>query len=325
MPLHLDRPSPTVAGTALPPLAVGTMYFGTRVPTDRAHAVLDRAHDLGATFLDTANNYAFWEPGGTGDESELCLGRWLARRGPAARDAVLLATKVGARPARPGAGLDDVLGLAPAAVDAQVEGSLRRLGVDHVDLLYAHVDDPAVDPHETVGALQRLVDRGLARAFGVSNLPAPRLRAGLTAAAGGTRPAAAQYRFSYLLPRPGGDVVPHVLLDDDIAATCRAAGLLPVGYSTLLEGAYVRRDRPPHPAYAPWTAHEEALRVLDEVAAAAGLDAGQAVLSWMTQRPSPVHPLVGVSSPEQLDSAWRAVRTRLPPADVERLERARRR
>ena len=145
------------SGVRVPPMALGTMGFGTSVSVEVAHQLLDRAYGLGARFWDTANNYAFWAPGGTGGESEACLGAWLASRGSAARDEVVLASKVGAQPASPDAGLEDVLGLSAAAVVAQVEGSLNRLGVETLDVLYAHVDDTAVDLEDTVGALQGLV------------------------------------------------------------------------------------------------------------------------------------------------------------------------
>ena len=92
-----------IADLDVPPLALGTMYFGTTVPRADALACLDEAFELGARFWDTANNYAFWA-GGTGDESESTIGAWLAARGPSAREAVVLATKIGARPRRPGSG-----------------------------------------------------------------------------------------------------------------------------------------------------------------------------------------------------------------------------
>ena len=147
----------TLGPLDVPPLAVGAMFWGTRVPGETAHNLLDRAVDRGARFVDTANNYAFWQPGAVGDESETCLGEWIASRG---RDRIVLATKIGARPARPGAGTDDALGLSRQAIFDQTADSLRRLRTDHVDLLYAHLDDPRVPMAETVGALQEVVDGG---------------------------------------------------------------------------------------------------------------------------------------------------------------------
>jgi aryl-alcohol dehydrogenase-like predicted oxidoreductase len=89
------------SGLGVSALCLGTMHFGTTVDERRAFAVLDRFTDAGGTFIDTANTYAFWVPGGTGAESEELLGRWLASR--RARDRVVLATKVGALPDPPGA------------------------------------------------------------------------------------------------------------------------------------------------------------------------------------------------------------------------------
>jgi len=304
----------------LPPLAVGTMYFGTRVPTAHAHALLDHATDLGASFVDTSNNYAFWEPGATGDESETCIGDWLASR--RCRDRVVLATKAGARPSHPGGDLSDVLGLGAQAVTTQVEVSLRRLRTDHVDLLYTHVDDRSVDLEETIGALQDLVARGLVRAIACSNMSAARLSAALELPR--PRYAAVQNRFTYLQPDPSHDLSPHVLLDDAVLAAARTGDVLPVGHSVLLGGAYTRSDRPiPAPYLRPGTA--AALSALGDVAAEHDLDAGQTVLAWMVQRPAAVLPIIGVSAPEQLESAWKAVHTRLSSPAAAALDAVRRR
>lgn len=79
-------------------MALGTMYFGSVVPAGQAHQILDLAYEGGVWFWDTANNYAFWTPGGTGDESEACLGDWFASRGQRRRENVVLATKIGPDP-----------------------------------------------------------------------------------------------------------------------------------------------------------------------------------------------------------------------------------
>src|SRR3954469_8202356 len=91
-------------GVDVGPICLGCMDFGTRVSEERAFAVLDRFVERGGALLDTANNYARGAPG----ESEALLGRWLRSRG--ARDDVLLATKVGARPTVPGAGFETAEG-----------------------------------------------------------------------------------------------------------------------------------------------------------------------------------------------------------------------
>ncbi len=305
----------------LPAVAVGTMYFGTRVPAATAHACLDRAFEVGARFWDTSNNYAFWA-GGTGDESETCIGRWLAARPASVRGEVVIATKVGARPRDGSTDLADALGLSGRAVRAQVTDSLRRLRTERVDLLYAHIDDPSTPLEETLGIMSDLVDEGLVGQIAASNLTAHRLRQALAVSAR-HRYRALQQRFTYLQPDPSADLSPHVLLDDDVADVCTGHGLTMLGYSPLLSGAYTRPDRGLPPAYDTPPNHH-ALHVLAEQAHATGLDPGQVVLAWMTQRRPAVLPVVGVSRPEHVDSAWQAVGTRLGHDTIEALDRARR-
>ncbi|WP_040159464.1 aldo/keto reductase [Nigerium massiliense] len=298
------------------PMAVGTMYFGTTVAQQDAWACLDAAHDAGARFLDTANNYAFWA-GGVGDESEDTIGRWLHRRGSSVRDEMVIATKVGARPAVPDGGLDDVLGLSGRAIAEQVEGSLRRLQTDHIDILYAHIDDRRVPLDETLGALADCVRKGQARTIAASNLTADRLRQALEA---GPRPGyqALQQRFTYLVPAPDADLGPHVVLTDEVRAVCEAHHVTCLGYSPLLSGSYTRPERPLPSGYAP-----DALDALHDVATQVNLDAGQTVLAWMVNRAAPVIPVVGVSRPEHVRSAWAAVTTPLDAEQTRRLDDAR--
>ncbi|MDF0530414.1 aldo/keto reductase [Tsukamurella sp. 8F] len=306
---------------AQPRMTLGTMYFGTTVPQDVAERILDEAYDSGVRSWDTANNYAFWVRGGSGDESEQCLGRWF-RRHPERRDEISLATKVGARP-RPGArDLDEALGLSPAAIDSQLRASLRRSAADHVDLLYAHIDDTTVPLADTLGAMEELRQAGLVRRIGASNLTASRLRTAIEVGGHGGGYRFLQQRFSYLWPAADADIAPHVLLDEAVVAECSAAGIAMLGYSPLLSGAYTRADRPLPSGYA--TQHCNAmLQSLADVAAWVGLDMGQTVLAWMGQRSTPVWPVVGVSTPEQLRSAVTAVETRLPDDALAALDAAR--
>ncbi|WP_051159033.1 aldo/keto reductase [Tsukamurella sp. 1534] len=307
--------------TVRSPMTLGTMYFGTTVPEPTAARMLDEAYDSGIRSWDTANNYAFWVPGGSGDESETVLGRWL-RTHPGRRDSLDVATKVGARP-RPGSrDLADALGLSPTAIRTQVHDSLRRLRTDHVDLLYAHIDDSSVPLADTIGAMQELRRDGLVRRIGASNLPAPRLREAIRSAGNGEGYSLLQQRFSYLRPDADANLAPQVLLDEAVADACGSAGIGMLGYSPLLSGAYTRGDRPLPDGYAT-AVTARALRILDEVAASAGLDAGQTVLAWMGQRRQRVQPVVGVSTPAQLRSAATAVRTSLGIDSLTALDAAR--
>ncbi len=150
-------------------IVLGTMDFGTRVAPDRAFAVLDSFVAGGGVWLDTANCYSFWaDPSGVGGASERVIGAWLKAR-PGARDMVRIATKVRQNPLVPHSWPQSAEGLSARAVRSGVEESLKRLGVEHVDLLWAHAEDRTVPLQETVGAFGELVAEGVALRVGAAN------------------------------------------------------------------------------------------------------------------------------------------------------------
>lgn len=150
---------------AVLPLALGGNVFGWTADEATSLDVLDAFADAGGSMVDTADGYSHWVPGHTGGESEAIIGRWLARRGR--RDDVVVATKVSRHP--------DFLGLAPDTIRGAVHASLQRLGTDHIDLYYAHFDDPSVPLADSLGALSALVDEGLVRYLGISNYTPDRI------------------------------------------------------------------------------------------------------------------------------------------------------
>lgn len=285
-------------------LCLGTMYFGTTVATDDSMSLLDRYLEQGGRWLDTANNYAFWVEGGTGDESELLLGRWMASRGT--RDGIVLASKVGARP-RPGStGLDNVKGLSAPAIREQVHGSLRRLGTDHLDLLYAHVDDTATALEETLTAFDHLVSDGTVGAVASSNLSLDRLQEAhaICDARSLARYTATQLRATYLTARPGADLAPHVALEEEHTAYARGQGMVVLAYAVLLGGAYERGDRPVPEGYR-HAATDAQLQAVNDTATRLVITPSQVVLAWL--RALDIVPVLGVSRPQQLDAAMTAI------------------
>ncbi|HAJ36825.1 MAG TPA: aldo/keto reductase, partial [Chloroflexi bacterium] len=127
---------------------LGAMYFGSRNDRTTSYRMLDRYVDAGGSFIDTANIYAWWVEGCRGGESETLLGEWLRERGN--RDRLFIASKVGFQ-------YDDVTrGLSAAQIEAECDKSLRRMGIDTIDLYYAHVDDRNTPMHETMEAFDRL-------------------------------------------------------------------------------------------------------------------------------------------------------------------------
>ncbi|MBB5959266.1 aryl-alcohol dehydrogenase-like predicted oxidoreductase [Saccharothrix tamanrassetensis] len=300
-------------------LCLGTLPFGKHVDERTSFAILDRFVAAGGTFLDTANNYVFWD-GGTGDESEETIGRWLAARGN--RDDVVIATKLGARPRTPGAGLEDAEGLSGATVRRAAEDSLKRLGTDRIDLYYSHVEDRSVPLEDTLGGFAALVEAGAVREIGASNHATWRLERAraVSRANGWPLYTAVQQRYSYLRPRPHVKLPEwaHVHMTEELFDYAKTEGdVALLAYSPLLSGAY--RDKPLGEGYHhPGTTRR--LAVLHEIAAELGATVNQVVLAWLVRQG--VTPIVGASSVAQLDESLGAFDLELDDDQVARLDGA---
>lgn len=310
---------------AVADLVLGAMYFGTRTTPEDAYALLDRFIERGGRTIDTANCYAFWvDPSGAGGQSERVVGEWL-RRNPGLRDELIIATKVGQEPVTPGE-FDVVEGLSAPVVDRQLDLSLDRLGIDHVDLYWAHGEDRTVDLAETVAAFGRTVADGRVRRLGVSNHPVWRVeQARAIARDTGVEPyTALQLTTSYVRPRPdvqvpGKDHRFGFVTDETVDYLTEHPDLELWAYSPLIQGSYDRADRPFPEAYDhPGTTRR--LDALSQVAGELGATRGQVVLGWLLASRPAARPIVGVSSIAQLDEALDAAELSLDGSAMQRLD-----
>lgn len=298
-------------------LCLGTMYFGNRIDETTSRAILDRFVGAGGTFLDTADAYNQWT--GKPGDSEQLIGRWMAERGN--RDDLVIATKGGAVTTVPDDPREENFeGLGGATIRRAAEDSLRRLGVERIDLYYAHYDDRRPDLAETVGALGKLVSDGLVRRIGCSNYATWRLeRARAIAAELGVEPyTAIQQEYTYLWPKPGPAPVVTVEMLDYLTVHPEVSLL---AYSPLLSGGYSKRPIPADRGYA----HPSALgrfQVLREVATALGATPNQVALAWLLHHKPAVVPVFGASSVAQLDEALDAVELTLDDELLDRLDKA---
>ncbi|KAA6222146.1 aldo/keto reductase [Streptomyces albofaciens JCM 4342] len=268
--------------------AVGLGCMGMSVaygPADPAEArrALDRAAELGVTFLDTADAY------GRGANEEF-VGAWLRDR--VERDAVVLATKFGLRH-DPVTGRVDAVDTSPAYVPVACDASLRRLGVEYVDLYYAHRRDPAVPVEETVGAMAELVAAGKVRQLGLSEVSPATLRK-----AHAVHPiSAVQLEYS-LFTR---DVVEGGML-----ATCRELGVTVVAYAPLgrgmLAGALASREelseadnrlRWPRFSEENIARNIALVRAVRRVADEIGVPPARAALAWLLAQGEDIVPIPG--------------------------------
>jgi len=305
--------------TSLGPLTVsrlclGTMLMGDKTPVADSHRMLDRFLDAGGNFIDTADTYS---DGG----SEETLAAWLAGR----RDEVVLATKCRFPVSDPGG-----QGLAPDRIAKACDASLRRLGVDVIDLYQVHAPDPEVPLEATLEALDALVRAGKVRALGVSNFPA-----WLLAWAVSLQDREGWAPFVSLQPQYS---LVERSIEVEILPFCRAAGLGVIPWGPLgagfLTGKYQRGERPPEGsriADADETleeayerrATEHHFRVVDaagEIAEARGATIAQVALAWLLGTEGVTAPIVGPRTFEQLEDLLGADGLELSPAERERLE-----
>jgi len=308
-------------GLAVSRLCLGTMTFGLQCDEVASRAILDRAAAGGITFLDTADVYPVGGGFDTVGRTEEILGRWLEGR----RRDFVVATKCGGamsdRPWDRGASRKHIL-------DA-IDGSLRRLRTDYVDLYQLHHPDPATPMDESLRALDDVVRAGKARYVGCSNFHAYKIARAL-----GRSEALAVARFDSVQPRYN---LLFRQIERELLPLCREEGIGVIPYNPLaggfLSGKH-RRESGPTPGtrftlgsaagrYQERYWHErefatvEALRPL---AAAAGLSPTRLALAWVLAEPAITAPIVGASRPDQLDDAIAATEKPLDAALKARLD-----
>ena len=289
-------------------------FFGQGESEDEAFAIMDAAWEMGITLFDTADAYG-------GGRSERAIGRWLARRGPrGARPDRALDEGLplrGGQPGRPRAG--------PDRIRRQIEGSLERLGVDHVDLYVIHEPDPDTPVGDTLEALDGLVRAGKVRAIGTSNMDAAQLDEALRASEerGTVRFDWVQNSFS-LLERDD---------EDGVLDFCARHGLGYTPFSPLaggwLTGKYRRAEA--YPEGSRMTLRPEPYRGLEEEKTYDGLDALEAAaqergvdlttlsLAWVLSHPAVTAAILGPRRPAHLEPGLRALDVELTEAERDEL------
>jgi len=300
--LGKDGPAVSALGFGAMSLGIADTYTSSAKTLEAAIGVVERALDLGINFLDTADIYG---------DSEVKVGAAIKSR----RQEVVLATKFGFVPG--GRGIDGT----PRHVREASEASLKRLGVDHIDLYYLHRVDPSVPIEETVGAMAELVRQGKVRHLGLSEAAPDTIRR-----AHRVHPiTAVQNEYSLFTRDP----------EDELLPTLRELGIALVAYSPLGRGFLGARFRSLDDL-APdgWRRNNPRfqgenfarnLAVADQVQTMArekGCTPAQLAIAWVLDRGKDVIPIPGTSSVARLKENAGSVRLRLTEADRERLDRA---
>jgi len=292
-------------GLKVSSIGLGCVTFGREIDRRTSFDVLDRAIDRGVNLLDTAAAY------GSG-ASEMVLGRWMTERGM--RDRIVLATKV--------SGL-----LSSKAIRESVEGSLRRLQTDRIDLLQMHTWDEHTPLEETLEALNGLITSGKACYGGCSNWTAGQVRTALVAA--DTR---GWHRLESL--QPIYNLVDR-RIEQEMLPLCAEQELGLLTYSPLgagfLTGKYLpggnvpkgtRFDVIPGHQRIYFTDHGfQVVERLRRIAKQTGHSMPRLALSWVFGRPGVTSVLIGARHPDHVDQAFQAERGRLPAELVNQLDR----
>ena len=310
------------SGTVVSALALGTMTFGAETDEAASHAQLDRFVEAGGTLVDTADVYS-------AGVSEQIVGRWLARRPSEVTERVVLATKG----RFPMAAEPNGAGLSRRHLRRAVDASLRRLGVEAVDLYQVHAWDALTPLEETLGCLDDLVRAGKIHYVGLSNFTGWQLQRAVDVAEFGrlAPPVSLQPQYNLLVREVEWELVP----------ACEAAGLGILPWSPLgggwLTGKYRREERPSGAtrlgedpdrgmeAYGPRSAEERTWRVVDALRAVAegrGVSMAQVAIAWLASRPAVSSVILGARTLEQLDDNLGSADLRLEAAELDRLDAA---
>jgi aryl-alcohol dehydrogenase-like predicted oxidoreductase len=299
------------SGLKVSAIGLGGNTFGATVQGESAVAVIRRALELGITFIDTADSYS-------NGRSEELVGRAVAGR----REEVVIATKVGwALPEEHRGGR-----LSRRWIMQAVEGSLRRLGTDYIDLYQAHRPDDETPLEETLRAMDDLVHQGKVRYVGCSNYAAWQLVQGLgiSRQEGLTSWISAQNRFNLL----EGLDDPHLL------PACRHFGVGIIPYTPLASGLLTGKYRPGEEPPAGTRAGdlqtvrqrmtEEKLVAVERLrpwAEARGHTTGELAIAWLLGHPEVPTVIVGARSPQQVEENVRAAEWGLSPQEMEEVRR----
>jgi aryl-alcohol dehydrogenase-like predicted oxidoreductase len=299
------------------PLMLGGNVFGWTADEPTSFKILDAFVAAGLNFIDTADSYSTWVPGHQGGESETIIGNWFKRSGK--RDQVVIATKVGAE--IPGQGK----GLSKAWIMRQVEGSLKRLQTEYIDLYQSHRDDANTPVEETLEAYAQLVQQGKVRVIGCSNFTAERTRESLAASRKHGWP-----RYESL--QPNYNLYEREAFETTLEPLALQEKLGVIPYYSLaagfLTGKYRSEDdlkKSQRGKGVKKYLNDRGFRILqalDQIAERYQTKPAQVALAWLMARPSITAPIASATSVEQLNELEQATRLALDRESIERLNKA---
>jgi aryl-alcohol dehydrogenase-like predicted oxidoreductase len=304
-------------GFSVAPLAFGGNVFGWTADEATSFALLDAFVAGGGNLIDTADSYSRWVPGHKGGESETIIGRWIARRGH--HDDVVIATKVGSDMGQ------GKVSLRKEYIVRAAEDSLRRLGVETIDLYQSHWDDDSTPLEETLGAYAQLIEQGKVRAIGASNLSAERLAKALAASSehGLPRYATLQPHYNLYERKSFEGPLQDFCVREDIGVISYfslASGFLTGKYRSAQDFGKSARGKGMEKYLNP--RGHAVLDALVAVGERLRATPAQVALAWLMTRPAVVAPIASATSVPQLEEIMGAMRLSLPADALRALDAA---
>jgi aryl-alcohol dehydrogenase-like predicted oxidoreductase len=292
-------------------LNLGCNVFGWTASREESFAVLDAYVAAGGNFLDTADVYMAAAPGNSGGESETIIGEWLAARGRP--DDFVIATKVGK--------LEGFADLRPATIKAAAENSLKRLGVETIDLYYAHFDDTETPLAETLGGFAELIEAGKVRYIAASNYSGARLAEALEIAEREGLP-------RYVALQPHYNLMEREF-EADQRPVCEREDIPVFPFFSLAKGFLTGKYRPggdeidsPRAEGAAQYLDERGERMLgalDSIAAAHGVAPASVAVAWLREQPTVLAPIASARNTDQLSPLLDAISLTLSAAELDQL------
>lgn len=302
------------SGIFVYPLALGGNVFGWTIDEKQSFKILDGFTGAGLNFIDTADTYSWWADGNVGGESETIIGKWMAARGN--RDKIILATKVGSQ------NRNHKENVSKAYILKTVEGSLKRLQTDYIDLYQTHFDDEVTPVEETLSAYDQLIKDGKVRVIGASNISPERLIASLEASErdGLPRYQTLQPHYNLYEREDYETKYEKIATENELGVLTYwslASGFLTGKYRT--EGDFNKSVRGGGLKKYLNGRGLNILKALDEAAEKYQAAAATVALAWLIHRPSVTAPIASATSLNQLNTLIGAPKLNLSSKDIELL------
>ncbi|WP_426791656.1 aldo/keto reductase [Sphingobacterium sp. WOUb80] len=295
------------------PINFGGNVFGWTLDQQQSFEILDKFVGAGFNFIDTADTYSWWV-NGTGGQSEEIIGKWLKSRGN--RQDMVIATKVGSETKEHG------YDISKKHILKSADESLKRLGVDHIDLYYTHFDDKVTPVEETLSAYDELIKAGKVRYIAASNLSPARLIESFDVAEKNGLP-------KYVALQPHYNLVERAGFETDYASLVERYGLSVFPYWSLAAGFLTGKYRTE--ADFDKTARgggikkyfdekgKAVLKALDSISEKHEAKQATVALAWLLAKPLITAPIVSATSENQLETLFAAPALKLDTEDIELL------